>query len=74
MSDAQRPRPRPWTDDDVTDPVARTRGRPHTPPTIVVSVRLPAEIYDGYCRCARRAKLPVRAVLRQILTFYAPRT
>ncbi len=71
MSDAPRSRPH---EDDVAGLRTRARGRPHTPPTIVVSVRLPAEIYDGYCRCARRARLPVRAVLRQVLTFYVPRT
>lgn len=51
-------------------------GRPKgstKPHTSVVNVRIPDHIYDAYCKAAIRTDIDVRKIMRQILTFYAPK-
>lgn len=48
-------------------------GRPRKAKTSVVSVRIPDHIYDSYIKTALRTDIDVRTILRQVLTFYAPK-
>lgn len=48
-------------------------GRPKKPGTAVVSVRIPERIYDAYIKTALRHDIDVRTIMRQVLTFYAPK-
>lgn len=41
--------------------------------TSVVNVRIPDHIYDAYCKASLRTDIDVRAIMRQVLTFYAPK-
>lgn len=59
----------------VASPVPNrpTRGRPKKPRTSVVNVRLPDHIYDLYIKTASRNADDVRTIMRNVLTYYAPR-
>lgn len=58
----------------VTVPLEKPKGgRPKKPQTAVVSVRIPDHIYDAYCKTALRTDIDVRTIMRQVLTFYAPK-
>lgn len=48
-------------------------GRPRKRNTLVVSVRLPDDVYDAYCRGAIRSEEEVRTIIRRVLTQYAPK-
>lgn len=48
-------------------------GRPRKPQTSVVNVRIPDHIYDAYCKASLRTDIDVRSIMRQVLTFYAPK-
>jgi hypothetical protein len=48
------------------------RGRPRSARTLVINVRLTEDVYDAYCRSALRSRVPVRQVLRRVLSRYAP--
>lgn len=51
----------------------KRRGRPPNPePTVVVVLRLNAVVYDNYAQCALAAKLPVNAVIKDVLLLHAP--
>lgn len=55
----------------------RKPGRPRgstKPHTSVVNVRIPDYIYDAYCKASLRTDIDVRAIMRQVLTFYAPKS
>lgn len=60
------------TADALAASVPPRRGRPRGPETLVVNVRLSSELYDRYCVRALHARVPVRRLLRYILTRYAP--
>jgi hypothetical protein len=49
-------------------------GRPKKAQTSVVNVRIPDNIYDAYCKASVRTDIDVRTIMRQVLTFYAPKT
>lgn len=53
--------------------VASKGGRPKKPKTSVVNVRIPDHIYDAYCKTSIRTDIDVRTIMRQVLTFYAPK-
>lgn len=48
-------------------------GRPRKSKTSVIGVRIPDHIYDAYCKTSLRTEIDVRTIMRQILTFYAPK-
>lgn len=50
----------------------RKRGQPRKAQTLVVNVRIRADVYDAYCRAALKSRQPVRSVLRHVLTLHAP--
>lgn len=50
------------------------KGRLRREATLIVSVRLPASVYDRYCQQANQSGHAVRALLRRVLTRHAPRT
>lgn len=49
------------------------RGRRPKEPTTVLNLRISNSIYDRYICCARRSRIPVRTLLRHVLTQHAPR-
>lgn len=49
------------------------KGRLRREATLIVSVRLPASVYDRYCQQANHSGYSVRSVLRRVLTKHAPR-
>lgn len=40
---------------------------------LVVNVRLPVEVYEAYIKAGYRIGEDVRAIMRRVLTYYAPR-
>lgn len=48
------------------------RGRRPKEPTTVLNLRISNSIYDRYICCARRSRIPVRTLLRRVLTLHAP--
>lgn len=53
--------------------VARPRGRPRKAATEVVNVRIPVHVYEAYIKTAFRVDEDVRTIMRNILTYYAPK-
>lgn len=49
-----------------------TRGRPRKEPTLVLNFRIPISVYDAYIRYALRHRLPVRSIVRHIVTLHRP--
>lgn len=48
-------------------PPTKPRGRPKQT-GIVVSVRMPAAVYDAYCIRSQRSGVPVRTILKRTVT------
>ena len=53
-------------------PAPKKRGRPRSADTIVTSVRVPVPVYDRYCRQSNASGQDIRALMRWVLTTYAP--
>jgi hypothetical protein len=51
----------------------RKAGRPRKAQTAVISVRIADHVYDAYCKTSLRTDIDVRTIMRQVLTFYAPK-
>lgn len=58
----------------VVDCNRRKGGRPKKVQTSVVNVRIPNHIYDAYCKASLLNDIDVRTIMRQVLTFYAPKS
>jgi hypothetical protein len=65
--------PEPQPAPSATSPVRSKGGRPKKRHTSVVNVRIPDHIYDAYCKTSHRTDIDVRTIMRQVLTFYAPK-
>jgi hypothetical protein len=54
----------------MSDERARRGGRPrvHPPKTVKAHVKIPADVYDVYCRIARRQGVSLHSLFRLVLS------
>jgi hypothetical protein len=39
---------------------------------MVIAVRIPTDVYDAYCKTSNESDVPIRSIMRHILTAHAP--